>query len=96
MHYRTDFTGNTTEQSELQLEDIKRKISRTVLDIISKRATPKEWANYATVPTSIKLYNQNNTRLSEVMVTSMIGSQEEQHSQIMQKGSLAATTSRTG
>jgi len=49
------------------VRDIRRTIPHPVLDIISKRATPKEWTNCASISTAIKLYNQNNTRLSEVL-----------------------------
>lgn len=45
----------------------KKKIPRSVLDIICKRATPKEWANYASVSTVITLYNLNNTRLPSIL-----------------------------
>jgi len=43
--------------------DYKKKVPRSVLNIISKRATPKEWANYSSASTAIALYNQNNTRI---------------------------------
>jgi len=47
--------------------DYKRKIPKAVLDIISKRATPKQWANYTTASMAIKLYNGNETRLGELL-----------------------------
>lgn len=45
------------------VNDFKKKIPRTVLNIISKRATPKQWARYAIAKTVIKLYNKGCTRM---------------------------------
>jgi len=47
--------------------DYKRKIPKVVLDIISKRATPKQSANYTTASMAIKLYNGTETRLGETL-----------------------------
>jgi len=47
--------------------DYKRKIPKAVLDIISKRANPKQWANYTTASMAIKLCNGNETRLGELL-----------------------------
>jgi len=49
------------------IKDYKRKVPRAVLNIISKRATPKQWARYTVAKTIIKLYNQNCTRLSTLL-----------------------------
>jgi len=38
-----------------------------MLDIISKRATPKQWANYTTASMAIELYNGKETRLGETL-----------------------------
>jgi len=47
------------------IRDCKNKIPRTVLDVISKRARPRQWANYITASTVIKLHNTSNTRIAE-------------------------------
>jgi len=44
------------------VRDRKNKIPRAVLDIIAKRARPRQWANYITALTVIKLYNKSDTR----------------------------------
>jgi len=46
--------------------DFARKIP--ILDIIAKRATPKEWSSYITSSTAIKLYNNNNTRIGKQLI----------------------------
>jgi len=38
-----------------------------VLDVISKRATPKQWANYTPASMAIKLYNGTETRVGEIL-----------------------------
>jgi len=45
--------------------DYKRKLPRAILDIIAKRATPKQRSNYVTALTAIKLFNTNETRIGE-------------------------------
>jgi len=45
--------------------DYSRKIPRVVLDVIAKRATPKEWSNYINASTAIKVYNNGNTRIGQ-------------------------------
>jgi len=45
--------------------DYKRKLPKAVLDIIAKRATPKQWSNYVTASTAIKLFNSKETRIGE-------------------------------
>jgi len=45
------------------VRDAKRKLPRALLNIISKRATPRQWAKYTTTSTSIKLLNTSNTRI---------------------------------
>jgi len=45
--------------------DFSRRIPRAVLDIIAKRATPKEWSSYINSSTAIKLYNLQNTRIGK-------------------------------
>jgi len=47
--------------------DFKKKVPRSVLDIISKRATPKQWSRYVLAKTVIKLFNQNNTRIGQLL-----------------------------
>jgi len=47
--------------------DYKRKIPKAVLDIITKCATPKQWANYTTAKMAIKLYNGTETRLGDTL-----------------------------
>jgi len=48
------------------LGDYKRKVPKVVLNIISKRATPKQWANYRKAPLAITLFNGGETRLDEI------------------------------
>jgi len=47
--------------------DHKKKIPRAMLNIITKRATPKQWARYTVPKTVIKLYNLGNTRIGEML-----------------------------
>jgi len=44
------------------VRDSKQKISRSVLDTISQRATPAEWARYTVASTAIHLINKSTTR----------------------------------
>jgi len=51
--------------------DKKNKIPRAMLDIISKRARPRQWANYITASTVIKLYNNSDTRIAEELCSNI-------------------------
>jgi len=42
----------------------KRSIVSTVLDIISKRAPPRQWANYSSASTAMWPFNPSDTRLA--------------------------------
>jgi len=46
------------------VRDFKRSIPRAMLDIISKRAPPRQWSNYTTASTAMWLYNTSDTRLA--------------------------------
>jgi len=45
--------------------DNRRKLPRGVLDVISKRAPPRQWAKYTNASTAIKLINTSNTRIAD-------------------------------
>jgi len=47
--------------------DYKKKVPRTMLNIISKRATPKQWAQYTIAKTVIKLFNKGDTRIGALL-----------------------------
>jgi len=47
--------------------DYKRKLPRAVLNIITKRATPRQWSNYAACSLAIKLFNGQDTRIGDEM-----------------------------
>jgi len=47
--------------------DYRGKLPKVVLDIITKRATPKRWAYNTTTSMAIKLFNSNETRLGEAL-----------------------------
>jgi len=46
------------------VRDYKRSIPRVMLDIISKRAPPRQWANYSSASTAMWLFNTSDTRLA--------------------------------
>jgi len=45
--------------------DWKTKIPRAVMDLIGKRANPRQWAQYSIASYAIKAYNRGTTRLSK-------------------------------
>jgi len=47
--------------------DYTRQIPRPVLNIIAKRATPKQWCHYATAKCIINLYNNGTTRIGRYL-----------------------------
>jgi len=47
------------------VKDPKQKISRQILDVVSKRPTPAQWARYSTAWTAISLINGATTRLAD-------------------------------
>jgi len=46
------------------VRDLKQEISRPVLDTISQRATPAQWARHTVSSTAIHLVNKLNTRIA--------------------------------
>jgi hypothetical protein len=47
--------------------DYKRKISRSIIDTLTKWATPAEWAKYPVTSTVIKLYNKSDTKIANLL-----------------------------
>jgi len=47
------------------VRDHRRKLPGGLLDIISKRAPPRQWAKYINASTAIKLINTSNTRIAD-------------------------------
>jgi len=47
------------------VKDVKRRIPRVMLNIISKRATPRQWADYSIANAAINLINTSNTRIAD-------------------------------
>jgi len=46
------------------VKDPKQTISRSLLDAISGRATPSQWAKFTVASTSIQLINESDTRIA--------------------------------
>jgi len=55
----------TSFQSTLQSYSSSTKIPKAVLDIIGKRAIPRQWAQYSIASYTIKAYNKGTTPLSK-------------------------------
>ncbi len=47
--------------------DYKMKLKRAELDKMSKRATPKEWAQYSIAATVIKMFNSSDTEMGHLL-----------------------------
>jgi len=47
------------------VKDHKRRLPKALLDVISKRAPPKQWSKYINSSTAIKLINNSNTRIAD-------------------------------
>jgi len=53
------------------VRDLKQEISRPMLDTISQRATPAQWARYTVASTAIHLVNNSTTRLAKDLKNKM-------------------------
>jgi len=51
---------------------LRKENTRSALNIIAKRATPKQWSRYTLAKTVIKLFNPGNTRLGLLRQNSYI------------------------
>ena len=51
---------------EIRIRDFKAKVNREKLDLLSKRAPPKQWAKYATASTAIKILREP-TKLYKIL-----------------------------
>jgi len=61
------------------VRDHRRKLPRGLLDIISKRAPPRQWAKYVNASTAIKLINTSNTRIADSLRSNMYINDRKPH-----------------
>ncbi len=60
---------NSTHYAAMRMVigDYMRNLSRTDIDNMTKRATPAEWAKYSITSTVIKLYNESQTNIAQII-----------------------------